>query len=203
MLRKHFWVLVGIFAIVIAARAVFSTLSSYAQNRHLAWLSVVIIALSALVQIVFGISTTAIALKLYRGEPVRVAEVFYTHGKFKNYIIAGILYLLILFGGFILFIIPGFVWMVKYQFFPWLLVDKNLKPVEALRASARMTRGNKWKLFWYWIVSIGVSLVGLAVVGVGIIPAAALVFLGYTFLYKQLSIQNAESASAPAPAPVE
>ncbi|MCL5011972.1 MAG: hypothetical protein M1320_00935 [Patescibacteria group bacterium] len=197
MLLKHFWVLVGIFAIVIVTRAIFSTLSSYAGDHHMGWLSILITIVNVFIQIVFGISTVAIALKLYAGESVRVKEVFYTHGKFKDYILAGILYLLILCAGFILFIIPGFVWMIKYQFFPWLLIEKNLKPTEALRASARITAGNKWKLFWYWILSIGVSLVGLVVVGIGIIPAAALVFLGYTFLYKQLSAQYVEPTTVP------
>ena len=54
---------------------------------------------------------------------------------------------LIILGGFLLFIIPGIIWAVKYGFAPLAVILENRKGISALRRSAELTKGYRWPIF--------------------------------------------------------
>ena len=54
---------------------------------------------------------------------------------------------LIILGGFLLFIIPGIIWAVKYGFSPLVVILENRKGISALRRSAELTNGYRWPIF--------------------------------------------------------
>jgi uncharacterized membrane protein len=60
---------------------------------------------------------------------------------FYRWWILQLLLSLIVIGGFILLIVPGFFMIRRYVLSRYILVDQNLKPIEALRESVRMTNG--------------------------------------------------------------
>jgi uncharacterized membrane protein len=97
--------------------------------------------------------------------------------------------MLVMIAGFILLVVPGVVWALKYQFFPWLIVDKNMKGREALIASGKITKGQKGKLFVFWLAEMGAAIVGVICLGVGIIPAAAIIYMASVFVYKKLVVR--------------
>jgi len=198
-LKKNFWFLVGVFAIIVVVSGIFSAISQYATDHSVVWLSVAVQIASVVVQTIFTIGSTRIALRIYNQQETSIKELFLEDGKFWSYIVATILYLLIVLAGLILLIVPGIVWALKYQFYPWLIVEKNMKGKEAFKTSGVITKGNKGKLFLFWLATAGVCIVGFIIVGIGIIPAAALVFMANTFVYKKLSAQLETTQSSQTP----
>jgi len=188
-LKSNFWFLVEVFATVIVTSAIFSGITQYADDNKLWLLSVVVQVVSAIIQVLFGIGAVRITLALYAGEQISFKNLFLPAGKFWSYVWGSILYMLVMIAGFILLVVPGVVWALKYQFFPWLIVDKNMKGREALIASGKITKGQKGKLFVFWLAEMGAAIVGVICLGVGIIPAAAIIYMASVFVYKKLVVR--------------
>lgn len=71
--------------------------------------------------------------------------------------------------GFAFFIIPGIVMSFAWSMSTYLLLDKEMNPMDALTKSNQATYGNKWRMFFSQII-LGVC-VGLLLLILGFIPA--------------------------------
>ena len=91
---------------------------------------------------------TKISLKILDGENGKYTDLFSCTALFFKYLGASILYGLIIFAGSLLFIIPGIIWAIRYQFCIYFVIDKGLRPIEALKMSSKIIKGNKRKLFY-------------------------------------------------------
>ncbi len=141
-----------------------------------------------------------------------LSEVFF--GKAFRYLLASLLYAIIVVLGFLLFIIPGIYFSLKYQFFAYFIVDKNAKVMDSFKMSAKLTDGVKGKLMGLGFASIGVMILGILALLVGIIPASIVISLATAYVYETLRKQTFETnviegsqstvpaPEAPAPLPV-
>ncbi|MEI7904111.1 MAG: glycerophosphoryl diester phosphodiesterase membrane domain-containing protein [Candidatus Firestonebacteria bacterium] len=77
--------------------------------------------------------------------------------------------------------------MLRVYFYPYLIVDKNMTAVQALKKSWELTRGNFWKMNLFFLASCGIMLAGSLVCCVGIFAAVPLVWLATAFVYKKLA----------------
>ena len=66
-----------------------------------------------------------------------------------RFVIGSILYVIIVFVGFLLLIIPGIYLAIKYQFFAVCIFDKDVSTVEGLKMSGRITKGS-WGIVSGW-----------------------------------------------------
>lgn len=105
---------------------------------------------------------------------------------FLNYLFVTILYSIIVFAGFILLIFPGVIWMLKFMFAPWLVVDQKMGPIEALKKSAEMTSGMKWDLLGFQAVAFVVSMLGVLALYIGMLVTTPLVMIATAALYRHL-----------------
>lgn len=186
MLKKNFWLLIEIFILIIGLGVISSYASEYATHQGVPWVSTLISIVEFCIQSIFVVGAMRIVLKIDKQEPTSIKEIFSVGKIVLTYIGGIILYVLIIGVGFILLVIPGFIWMIKYQFFPWLIVDKHMSAREALKASGVITKGNRWNLFLFWLASLATYIVGFILVGIGTIPAAAIIFMATFFIYKKL-----------------
>lgn len=87
--------------------------------------------------------------------------------------------------GFILLIIPGFIFLIKYGFGDFVVLDSDLGPIEALKRSSEITYGHKWRIFWFYALSFFlISLSSILIVGPLIL---LLVFLfSRAYVYRKL-----------------
>ncbi len=81
--------------------------------------------------------------------------------RLKTYVVANLLYTLIMWFGMILLFIPGAIWAIKYGFMNYLLVDTEMGIKQAFKKSAQMTKGHKWHLFWWGTLLISMMTVSL------------------------------------------
>lgn len=122
-----------------------------------------------------------ITLKAVRKKKYKIREVFLVF-KRKNYleiVLGGFLSMVFTVIGFILLIIPGIIVAIRLSFVPYLLFDKEMKAMEAIRKSWELTKGYSWKIFGIVLLAILIFLVGLILL---ILPAFfALVWIAATF----------------------
>jgi hypothetical protein len=114
---------------------------------------------------------------------------------FWRYIGASLLTGLIVLVGFILLIVPGIIFALRYMFVPYIVMDKGLMPMDALRESARITYGYKWQLFGFFLLLVLLNILGLICLIVGLLVTVPITWLAVTRAYKTLE-QKAGSAPA-------
>ena len=111
-----------------------------------------------------------------------------------KFLFGSFLYGILVFFSFLVFIIPGVYFSLRYAFVPTLIIDKKLPITKAFKESARMTSGVKWQLLAYFLILSFVCLLmifaGLFAFLVGVIPAIFFVVWICTFanlqVYKKL-----------------
>jgi uncharacterized membrane protein len=141
------------------------------------------------VGIVLAMGLIRASLAVVEGRTPEVSLLFQTDG-FGSYLIAAILATIGVFFGFVLCIIPGVILAIMWHFFGYVIVENPATgPVDALRRSADITRGNRWQLLGLGILLIGINLVGLVACGIGLIFTYGITVVTIAYAYKTLSGQ--------------
>jgi uncharacterized membrane protein len=94
--------------------------------------------------------------------------------------------LLIVAVGLLLLVVPGLVWSVKYQFAPFLIVDRQGGIKEVFRKSGEITAGVKGEVFLFFLLVMAINLAGLLAFGLGIFTTLPATMIAYAFLYRKL-----------------
>ncbi len=144
---------------------------------------------SWLMQMIISMGFIRMGLKFYEGGKGEWSDLYSSYPKLLNYIVASLLYGLIVFAGTLLLIVPGIIWAIKFQFFGFFIVDKNLGPIEALKKSSELSKGNISHLFLFGLAITGVSLLGLLCFIVGLFVAIPVVLMASVFIYRKLDSQ--------------
>ncbi len=158
---------------------------NYANDSWL--LSVLLGLVFSILKIIVDIGLTKIYLKMVDKEPAKIEDLFAHYKLFWKYLAGSILYGLIVVGGLLLLIVPGIIWAVKFQFYAYLIVDKNLGPLQALSRSSEVTQGKKWALFKFNLVNGLVAVSGIFALGVGLLITVPVTQLSMAMLYRKLS----------------
>jgi len=155
-----------------------------------------------LISLIFSIGLMKIYLKLAYDEKADFSDLVKHSRHFFRYLGAAILYGLIVIGGFILLIIPGIMWAIQFQFAYYFVVDKDMGPIEALKASSKLTRGSRWDIFGFDIMVILVSVLGLLCCCVGLLVAMPVCSVASALVYRRL-LETQDGAGIPPVLPVE
>jgi len=185
--KNNLFFFVTLFIIVILVTAVMSGLR-FATIRvpsaaFLMWLVQTVIGL------VIAIGLIHIALKFLDNKKPEYKDLFY-YKPIVNYFLASILTGLIVLGGFILLIIPGIFFAFRLKFAVYLVIDKNLSPVDAVKKSWRITKGNVWNLFFFGILLALINILGFFCLVVGLFITVPLSMLATAFVYRKLLLQS-------------
>lgn len=136
-------------------------------------------------------------LKAARSEPLDIRDMFEAFYVYWDAVLASLLVGIIVGFGFVLLIVPGIIFACRLAFTPYLVVDRHMGVVDAVKESWHMTRGHAWKVFGVGLLAIPIALAGLMFCFVGIIFALIWIKLASASLY------HAVSSSVHAPFPEE
>ena len=75
----------------------------------------------------------------------------------------------------------------RIYFFMYLLVDRNLGPVESIKKSFEITYGNFWKLVGFNLVLLAVVFLGFLCCFIGIFAAIPICYAAQAHVYRKLS----------------
>lgn len=154
------------------------------QNILLGSLTIFIIAVVGGIILEMGI--LLITLELYDQKKPRYKDILIPKGYLFRYLIAKIVYGLIVVAGLILLIVPGIIWSLKYAFVRYFIVDKGLSIKEAFSESSRITSGSKWNIFWLGILLAIINILGALAFGVGLLLSIPITIMAYAYVYRKL-----------------
>jgi len=128
------------------------------------------------------------ALGITEGREFQAAEVF----KFDNIgpvVVTSLITGAATFVGILLCVVPGIViaFLTSYSLF--FVVDKNMAPMDAIKASVDFTKNNLGQTLVWYIVGGIVAEVGFLICGVGALVSIPVVLVGTAFTYKKLTGQ--------------
>jgi uncharacterized membrane protein len=137
-------------------------------------------------QSILGMGVLKICLKLYDKQTVEFSDLWSSAPLILNYLITKFLFSGIVLVGFILFIIPGMIWLMQFYMSTYLVIDRGATPMQALKASSAITSGAKWDLGAFTTVSALLNIAGLLALGVGIMITLPVTMLASVHIYRTL-----------------
>lgn len=150
---------------------------------------------------IISMGLTRISLRFADGQRANLSDLYADVARFFSFLFATILYVLIVAAGLLLLIVPGLMWMVRFGFYGYVVIDRGAGPLEALRKSAEITQGARWQVFLFGILVIGILIVGAIALLIGLFWAIPTTLVAAAVVYRRL-LAATEGTPAVAPAPV-
>jgi len=136
-------------------------------------------------------------LKAQRDEQFEIKDMFLPFGNIENYlnvVLAELLKTAIIVIGIFLLIVPGIIFACKLAFVKYLVLERNMDPVKAVKESWRMTKGHAGTIFLMGLLAIPLAIAGLICFIVGIIPAIMWIRCAFASMYYAVSKTEEEMA---------
>jgi uncharacterized membrane protein len=137
-----------------------------------------------------------ILLSVVDGRTPTLGMMFERFDRFLDAFLAQLIMAILVVVGCLFFIVPGIILMIIWMFTYPILAETNLGFWEAMRASAALTKGYRWRLFFFGLAACLLLLVGLCVFLVGVFVALAVVFTALALIYRFLQAKQRQAAPA-------
>lgn len=162
---------------------------SGATLMNLIWSHIISLLISGLILALFfaglDLGFKKVALEIHDHNSSSAQSLFSCFHLAPKAMIAWILYCVMVWIGWILFVLPGFIALLRFIFFPYFIIDRNAGPIAALRMSFNATKNHMWEIFAFWVaIKIIISLGFVS--WIGIILTWPLSTLAYAYFYRKL-----------------
>ena len=178
----------GLAVVLILVNFILNVLAKDAKNLFFLF-SFAFSILVFLVGLILQLGLIKISLNFVDNKKSQIIDLFTTHRPVFKFFAASILYGIVVFTGIILLIVPGIIWAIKFQFFSFLIVDKEIGPMEALKKSSQITTGAKWNLFVFGITLIWINILGALLLGIGLLITIPMTMVAQAYVYRKLLSQ--------------
>ena len=133
---------------------------------------------------VISYSSNLLFVKAVRNEALDLKDIIIGFKNYLNIILAHLLATALIGISFVALIIPGIIVGCRLAFVSYLVMDKGLDPIEAVETSWKMTKDLAWRIFFLYLASILIFILGLCLLIVGIFPAIMWVQSSFASLYE-------------------
>ncbi len=178
------WAFIGLFAGALIVSGISSAILSSAEGvaglYQLLWLG------DYAVQTLVSMGIMAIGLKAYKDTAHLSIHDLWHPKRFVPYLFATLLTGITVIVGLVLLIVPGLVAMTMFMFAPYLVLDKGMSPVDAMKHSMKMTEGHRMSLFVFLLAMIGINILGALLIGVGLLVSVPVSLLATVRAYRLL-----------------
>jgi uncharacterized membrane protein len=89
--------------------------------------------------------------------------------------------------GFVLLIVPGIIATLMFMFTTFIVIDRGLGPIEAMKESMRIGKGHLWMLLGLLAALLLIVLAGAVALFVGLLVAMPVATLAFAHAYRVLS----------------
>jgi uncharacterized membrane protein len=152
--------------------------------------SIIVAIIGWIVMVVVGAAIQSAyisgVLDIANGQQVTYGS-FFKPRNVGNVIIAGLIVGILTSIGLALCVIPGLVVMIFTLFTIVALLDRNLSPVDAIKASFDVAKAKFGQVLLTWLVMAVVAIIGAVLCGVGLLVAIPLVALIEVYAWRRLS----------------
>jgi uncharacterized membrane protein len=183
---RNFGSIIAVSAIVFVGNALVLLID--AANPSAA-MSLAFSVLAGLIELLLVFGLVRAALDLVDGRRPTLGEVFRPDGA-GPFLVASVVYLVGVYFGLVVFVVPGVIFGVIFEFYAFVVADHPTVPAfTALRRSAQLTRGVRLRLLGLAAVLVFLNLAGLFFCFVGLVVTYAVTALALAYTYRVLSGQ--------------
>ena len=173
-----FKIILTLFGLQVAY-AIVGKVLAYTITGGLASLAIII------AELVVGVGFTLVTLKIAKGEHVEYTDVMPPPKLVWEYTIASVLAGLLIALGFILLIIPGFYFALRFSMMRFAVLE-GAGIMGSLEKSGKLTEGVKWRLLGF-LITIGLlNALGALLLGVGLLITVPVSMIAYAHVYQKL-----------------
>lgn len=183
-LKQNIWILVGL---LVGYLIISGILNMFMSPNELTVGAFIILLISTVLQLIFQLGYTKNMFQALDGIEPQFSAYGQQASKILNAFIASLIAGIATFIGLVLLIIPGIYIGIRLGFFSCFIVEENAGPIEALKKSWELTKGQELPLFVLLLVMIGIVLVGIILLGIGVLVAAPLVSLMSCYVFRKLN----------------
>lgn len=123
-------------------------------------------------------------LKAVRNERIEIGNMFSIFRKnYWNAVVANVVVGVIIGMGIVMLIVPGIIFACRLAFVPYLVVDREMDVMDALRVSWDMTRGYGWQIFFMGFLAFLIFIAGLICFFVGVIISIMWITTAFAVMY--------------------
>lgn len=133
---------------------------------------------------VFNYSAKLVYLDAVREKEIELQQLIAGFNNYLNVILANLLKSALVVMGFLFLIIPGIIIFCRLAFVSYLVMDKNLDPLQAIEQSWKLTRGIGWTIFGMTILSVFIFIFGLMLLIIGVFPALVWINSSFASIYQ-------------------
>jgi hypothetical protein len=142
---------------------------------------------SIVVSIFVGMGITTFSLRAHDNVQGAQLSDLWNPAPFWRFLGAHILTLIAVTLGMLALIVPGIIIAMGLAFVPYLVVERGLGPIEALKESWRVTKGHKMQIFLLVLALIGINILGLMALIVGVFVTFPITLLAFAHAYRTLA----------------
>ena len=188
--KRRPWFFVGatlvIFLLYIAAGALTGTID-YALTGDTKNHSGVGSILDWLIGTLISMGVVAFYLKAHDNpEQVTLSALWHPH-PYWSYLAATVLVGLVIVFGLLLLIVPGIIFGLMFMFTSFIVIDRALGPIDAMKESKRITSGYRWRLLGFILLLALINLAGVIALVVGLLVTVPVTSIAFANAYRVLS----------------
>ncbi len=181
--KKRSWFLIGAAAIVIVISSISSSVTQNLPAGFMAFLgSLIGIVVSTFVDM----GLTNLSLKAHDDISSAKFEDLWNPKPFWKYLGVSILTGLLAAIGFVLLVVPGVIVTLMLFFVKFIVIDQDMNPIAAMKASVRMTNGHKWQLLGLLVFALVINIIGAILLLVGLLVTIPVTTLAIAHAYRTL-----------------
>ena len=140
-----------------------------------------------------GYSTGWVFLKAVRREKIEIKDMFAVFDRnYWNAVLASIVVVVIVIIGLIMLIFPGIIFAVRLAFVQYLIIDRKMEALEAIKKSWEMTSGHGWHIFWMALLAIPIFIAGLILLFFGVFISVMWVSTAFAVFYHAVCLKRGE-----------
>lgn len=140
-----------------------------------------------LINVFIEMGLVSFALKAERDTVSLTLKDLWHPNSFLYYAGAKILTGIIVIVGLVLLIVPGVIAALALIFATYLIIDRNMGPIEAMKESVQMTKGHRWQLFLLALALLGINILGALALMIGLLVSVPVSLFALAHVYRTLS----------------
>jgi hypothetical protein len=145
----------------------------------------------------FAAGFTHAALRAVRTNDVSFGDFFAGGGRYLSFVAMSFLRSFAIVLGLVCFVVPGVIVGLGFANAPFFVMDQNLGPVAALKASWQVSEGQKGNLFVLAMAEFGVIVLGVLACCLGMFVAVPLMMVARAIVYTKMSGTAPPPAASP------
>jgi uncharacterized membrane protein len=163
---------------------------NYSSSSSMGAGSLVVLVLGGLVLLVVvaAISSAYLGgvLDIADGRPVTIGS-FFKPRNIGGVVIASLIVGILTSIGYALCVVPGLVVSIFAIFTTVALIDRNLSPIDAIKASVNIAKANFGQVLLAWLLIAVITFIGSLLCGIGLLVALPVSTLFLVYTYRRLS----------------